>query len=431
MRKISLSHSRRHYHKIGEKFVHGLKKIRVGVLHFFAPIKKIGRKIALVPKKISDFLGEVHHKIQRNKFLSNSNFTRIVVILFFLGINLQLLPFFLKTNRVKLPEELLNVLDSAGILNKEDFASGYIPDSLQTQQPSLDTQIILQKLNKERELREVEPFMYSDRLASAAAELLAEAEKYEFEIEDRSFTEELQKALDSADYNYEHVSHNMVVGPLLEDAVVDAWFSNEDQVAALFEDDFTEVGFATKIIKTKYNETLGVTVQILGLEFAKKPASSSQTTQPKASVSPKIEFPPISNEEVFNALNSYRQSHGVHNLNVNGDLCLYAEKRVQDLLAFGTLDNHEGFKKDFEDQNNLPKPIRDYPGTQVAENLAYQHCKNMTTGDSFIAQTGTALIEWCFDSSTMGHREAQLNTDFNDACVRSAQGMFVVIFGGM
>ena len=354
-----------------------------------------------------------------------------MVILFFLGINLQLLPFFLKTNRVKLPDELFSLLDSVGILNKEDFAAGYIPDALQTQQPSLEAQILLEKLNAERELREVEPFEYSDRLASAAAELLAEAEKYEFEIEDKSFTQELKNALDNSKYNYEHVSHNMVIGPLLEDAVLDAWFSNAGQVAALFEDDFKEVGFATKVIKTKYNETLGVTVQILGLEFAKRPAATVQATQPQQQTAPKTVFPPITNDDVVAALNSYRAVHGAQTLNINDNLCTYAEKRVSDLVAFGTLDNHEGFKNDFADQNNLPEPIQQYAGTKIAENLAYQHCKNMTTGDSFIAQTGTALIEWCFDSSTMGHKEAQQNKDFRDVCVRNAKGMFVVIFGGM
>ncbi len=424
MRKI-----RRYHHKVGEKLARGFKDFFSGLKHFFRPIKKPWHKVVRVPRKVSDYLGELHHKIQKNKFLSNAYFTRIVVILFFFGINLQLLPFFLKTNRVKLPEELLAILDSAGILNKEDFAIGYIPDALQTQQPSLDAQILLQKLNTERELREVEPFLYSDRLASVAAELLAEAEKYEFEIEDRSFTQELKNALDISKYNYEHVSHNIVIGPLMEDAVLDAWFSNEGQVAALFEDDFKEVGFATKVIKTKYNETLGVTIQILGLEFPKRPVVAVQVTPQQKTVS-KTTFPPISNEEVVTALNTYRAVHGAQALSVNGNLCTYAEKRVADLVAFGTLDNHEGFKNDFVDQNNLPEPIKNYDGTKIAENLAYQHCKNMTTGDSFIAQTGTALIEWCFDSSTIGHKEAQRNKDFRDVCVRNAQGMFVVIFGG-
>jgi len=142
-----------------------------------------------------------------------------------------------------------------------------------------------------------------------------------------------------------------------------------------------------------------------------------------------IKFPNISDTEVVEALNRYRDDHKVHHLIIDKNLCDYAEKRVKDLLAYGGLDHHAGFKKDFADQKNLPEPIKRYSGRTIGENLAYQYCRNMTTGDSFIAQTGTALIEWCFDSSTAGHREAQLNPTFNAVCVRHAKGYYVVIFG--
>lgn len=397
---------------------------------WFSVLKKFFLNIRKIGVRFFQFFGAVRAAIKRNKLLSNEYFIRIVIICFFFGLNVQLLPYFLKTTQVKLPEEILVVLDSLGVIDKETFNESYPPRNSVAEEPSLDPQILFEKLNDERKLREREPFTYSDRLASAAAELLQESEKYEYEIQDKPFTDELKKALKNQGYNFEHVSHNVVIGPLLEDAVIDAWLSNEQQIAALFEDDFKEVGMSTKIIKTKYNETLGVTVQILGLEFPKRSFSAQSTTTAQSKTNASYQFPSISNEEVFDALNSYRQSHGVDNLNINGELCTYAEKRVQDLIAFGSLDNHEGFKRDFANPESVPQAIREYPGSQIAENLAYQSCKNMTTGDSFIAQTGTALIEWCFDSSTMGHKEAQLSRDFRDVCVRNAQGMFVVIFGG-
>lgn len=137
----------------------------------------------------------------------------------------------------------------------------------------------------------------------------------------------------------------------------------------------------------------------------------------------------VSDEEVFTALNQYRADHQVHALVVDHNLCQYAEKRVQDLVKVGSLDNHEGFKQDFADQTNLPEPIKNYSGGYIGENLASQYCINGTTGESFVAQTGAALIEWCFDSSQKGHREAQLNTRYNAVCVRHSQNMYVVIFG--
>lgn len=448
MKKISLkslSRSRKKqsfFHRFEQKTGHIFKSTfeRFQDFSLFTIFKKIVKKTDLFPfhkpssavlgkKSIKHFLSELHLKIQQNKLLSNPYFIRIVIICFFLGLNIQLLPHFLKTTRVKLPDEIMNLLDSAGVLNKDDYTFEYVPPQLKGEEPSLDPKLIFEKLNAERVVREKEPFLYSDRLASAAAELLQEAEKYEYELENRSFTDEFIKALNTAGYNYEHVSQNMVVGPLLEDAVIDAWFSNEAQVQALFDSDFKEVGFATKIIKTKYNETLGVTMQVLGTELPKQPVSKTQNTQSAVMVKTNASFPPISNESVFDALNSYRQSHNIYKLNLDENLCKYAEKRVQDLVALGALDNHEGFRKDWEDPNNLPQPIKDFNGEKIGENLAYQSCRNMTTGEGFIAETGAAIIEWCFDSSTAGHREAQLSTEFTHACIRNQDGFFVIIFG--
>jgi|GEM_PF-1727810 len=149
----------------------------------------------------------------------------------------------------------------------------------------------------------------------------------------------------------------------------------------------------------------------------------------KKPVEQAVVFPEISDSSVLQTLNQYRSDHKVHQLVEDSRLCQYAEKRVNDLVTLGKLDAHEGFKQDFASPDSLPESIKSYPGGKIGENLAYQHCRNMTTGDSFVAQTAASLIEWCFDSSTAGHREAQLNPNFNAVCVRHSQGFFVVIFG--
>jgi len=140
-------------------------------------------------------------------------------------------------------------------------------------------------------------------------------------------------------------------------------------------------------------------------------------------------FPFLSNSDILVELNTYRAGHKIPALVENQLLCQYAEKRVEDLIAYGGLDNHAGFTKDTENYEALPESLKSYPGGAIGENLAYQYCKNMTTGDSFIASTPQQLIEWCFDSSTRGHREAQLNPSYTAACVRNQQGYVVVIFG--
>lgn len=371
-------------------------------------------------------LHKIHILITKNKLLNNTYFTRIVKILFFLGINSILFPYFLQTNRVDLSPKLTKLLHSIGISDpKQMFPVLNIDDA--TNSASLDPEVILEKLNEERVKKALPEFKYSDKLATAAAVLLFEAEKLNYDLADQDFTPELRKVLQDVKYEYLHVSHNMVVGPKLEAAVIDAWYSQEEQVRALFEDDFTEVGFATTFADIEGEGRYGVIVQILAKPNDQKVSAPQVKTQTTSS--PPLKFPKITNEEVFAALNTYRQTHGRVPVSEHPNLCEYAQKRVGDLIAFGGLDAHAGFAKDFEDLNNLPQPIKEYPGSSIAENLAYQYCKNMTTNDSFIAQTGTALIEWCFDSSTAGHREAQLSPKYSKACVRSGNNMFVVIFG--
>ncbi len=351
---------------------------------------------------------------------------RLGFISFLVGVNLVLGRYFLLHNSFHLPTEFLSILtklhlvssEHLGVLQQKVSFVALSDDDNKT--PSLNPQVIFIKLNQERKLVGVSELEYSSQLASVADILLTKAEKYDFEVKDELFSQQLKEAIETVGYNYEHVSHNMLVGPATEQAVVDAWYSSDDQVKAIQDDDFTEVGFATKIVELKDLGTVGVVVQVLGKPRTKRVVS--RTPLP-------LNYPNISDLEVFNALNEYRRDHKVQKLTVDQHLCDYAEKRVNDLISYGGLDEHAGFKADFQDQNNLPASIQAYSGHSIAENLAHQYCKNMTTGDSFIAQTGTAIIEWCFDSSTKGHREAQLNPDFSHVCVRHGDHMFVVIFG--
>lgn len=388
-------------------------------------------------KKITQF----HHKLIRHPVLSNPIFTRVVIICFFLGLNIVLVPYFLRTNSIQIPREILDYLDEKGFIDASKYNFEYIPPQVlkDQEQPSLQPAVILEKLNEERAIRDLPALEYDDRLASAAAELMVEAQKFDYDLKDHSFIEQLKAALEEANYNYSHVSHNMVIGPLLEDAVIDAWLSDEHQLEALFQDEYDEIGLATMFHEFEGDGTYGIVVQVLGTEFAENQqvqdeSSQQQEAQETSVNSASIEersknFPPISSQEVFDALNSYRQSHGVKKLATNDELCQYAQKRVADLVANNGLDDHAGFMRDFASSATIPEIIRQYSGSRIAENLAYQNCRNMQTGDGFIAETGTAIIEWCFDSSTAGHKEAQLSSEFNHACVASQYGMFVVIFG--
>jgi len=203
---------------------------------------------------------------------------------------------------------------------------------------------------------------------------------------------------------------------------VRTWRENPQQFATLIDTSYTEVGTFSEQI-TYEGEKVWLTILVLAQPETTKVVPTQKKVQQYTPA------PEISDSDIVQALNLYRSDHQVHQLVVDNNLCTYAEKRVQDLIAFGGLDNHQGFKADFANNEQIPESIKAYSGGAIGENLASQYCINGTTNQKFTATTATALIEWCFDSSVKGHREAQLNTRYNAVCSRHGQNMYVIIFG--
>lgn len=232
----------------------------------------------------------------------------------------------------------------------------------------------------------------------------------------------LNQVIPADQTGYQQIATLTVVGPTSSEQTLSQW-QKEPQRQTLLDADLTRSGIATASTQVDSFE-VGIIVQLL----AQPQPTTTPNSKPSSS---KVTSPSVSNVpdgEVMSALNAYRQTHNVPALLTDQRLCEYAETRVQDLIAFGGLDHHQGFSADFAD-NQRPPELKDYPGSGFAENLASQFCLNGTSGEPFIANTGTALIEWCFDSSQKGHREAQLNPRYNAGCVRHGQNMYVVIFG--
>lgn len=337
--------------------------------------------------------------------------------------------------------------------NKFEFLPNH--DSPNKQKIDLNKDMLLQKINEERAVQNLPKLTENQTLASASAELALLVEADGYNIEKKDYFPKLKEILKKYKYDYAYINHTILLGPLNNDDAVYSWLNDDSEapqveapqmtdnsVASSSSDqnkvdkEYTEIGVYAEIKDTKEFGKVGLIVGVMAKPYEKNESKNEKydSKAPSTSAKPKVLYVPktireIPDDEVVSALNNYRHTHNVRPLNINPNLCQYAEKRVQDLIKFGGLDAHEGFKKDFENKDNLPDPIKNYDGGTIAENLAHQHCKNMTTGDSFYAETGTALIEWCFDSSTKGHREAQLNTVYENVCVRHGQNMYVVIFG--
>jgi len=133
--------------------------------------------------------------------------------------------------------------------------------------------------------------------------------------------------------------------------------------------------------------------------------------------------------ELWQALSEYRRAHQRSSLTQDEALCVYARKRVEQHLSLMSekkaadypnpdkypLDAHQGFTRDAESGLAFDVTGKNH----LAENLAYWPD----------AEYPHQVIEWGWDSSTEGHREAQLSNDWNSGCITNKSGFYVAIFG--
>lgn len=353
---------------------------------------------------------------------------RLAVIAFFIGFNLVLGTYFLGIVKIGIPAPMQALFQKIGLA---PIASEIFQNQQQTSLENVDLDVnkIANEINAYRQTRGVAPLRLNSELSLAANLLLRNARAVNFQNTSGAGSTEIEAALKESGYQYAWISNNSLIGPVTAKAVLESWLANNHEADLLANEEFKDLGLASDSFVDDDGRAQGVVIQLLGQpsELSSNTPALASSNQANGNMTNAKEIP---DNEVIDALNAYRKTHGLYEYRINEHLCTYAEKRARDLAAHGGLDAHAGFKSDFADPENPPVGISEYPrGRQIGENLAHQFCRNMTTGDSFVAETGTALIEWCFDSSTKGHREAQLSKVFRNVCVRHADRMYVVIFG--
>jgi uncharacterized protein YkwD len=110
-----------------------------------------------------------------------------------------------------------------------------------------------------------------------------------------------------------------------------------------------------KVISELNSELMRIKMQLTPTEVRQEPA-----------VAPAIQSgASFTGEDLWQAVNKYRREHGVPELKLKGSLCELSSRRLGELLALGSLDNHEGFERYFENRQVTSLGI-----TNVAENLA-------------------------------------------------------------
>lgn len=115
--------------------------------------------------------------------------------------------------------------------------------------------------------------------------------------------------------------------------------------------------------------------------------------------------------ELFDAINSYKRTNGLPEISQNGTLCQIAQNRANELVDKGELDGHAGFEKYARGQQE------------------FDSMDEILFG-GVMPQLAVHIVEWGWDKSLTGHRNALQNREYTHGCGGIAGYFAVFIFGG-
>lgn len=116
------------------------------------------------------------------------------------------------------------------------------------------------------------------------------------------------------------------------------------------------------------------------------------------------------NDELFTAINTYRKGHGIGEVDRSDTLCSIARNRAEEQKALGTIDGHAGFAKYAQNQRD------------------FSYLTEVLFGGSQ-PQTGVHIVEYGWDRSLTGHKEAIQDRTMTHGCGGVAGYFAAFIFG--
>lgn len=115
-------------------------------------------------------------------------------------------------------------------------------------------------------------------------------------------------------------------------------------------------------------------------------------------------------DELFTAMNNYRRAHSIPEVAKHDTLCSIAQKRADEQQALGKIDDHAGFTKYAQEQRD------------------FSYLTEVLFGGAQ-PQSGVHIVEFGWDQSLTGHREAIQDRTMTHGCGGIAGYFAVFIFG--
>lgn len=115
-------------------------------------------------------------------------------------------------------------------------------------------------------------------------------------------------------------------------------------------------------------------------------------------------------DELFTAINTYRRAQGIAEVARSDTLCTIAQKRADEQQALGKIDGHAGFAKYAQDQRE------------------FSYLTEVLFGGNQ-PQSGVHIVEYGWDQSLTGHREAIGDRTMSHGCGGVSGYFAAFIFG--
>ncbi|GEM_PF-3446871 len=282
------------------------------------------------------------------------------------------------------------------------FQNKISPRSLEKTVVSVDLALITTDLNKTRldkNLPRVE----------VVTELNVSADKIIEQIDQNHDPNKVNVPKSLGDYLYNRVTLLQIESPRSSSDIVSSWQKDDGAQKVIFDSKLTQVGLSQGYVTLNSKKVL-VVAAIFVEPVAPKQIQKAQT----------INTPPVSqignytSEDLWLAINLYRQSHGVSTLSLSSTLCGLADYRLSQLVALGNLDHHQGFKDYMADDAKASALGYNEVGENLALTPSFPHA--------------VAVVEWGWNFSEP-HKELLLDTTMTDGCARTKNAISVFIAG--
>lgn len=295
------------------------------------------------------------------------------------------------------------IIASLILLGFSFFQNKISPRSIEREVVSIDLNQIATDLNNARKDKNLPS-------VKLVGELNVSADKIVEQINENNDPNKVNVPKSLGNYLYNKVTLLQLESPRSSSNIVSSWQDDEGARNVIFDPKFTQLGLSQNYVTLSSKKVL-VVVAIFIEPAGVKQVQKTQATNNKPNPSQNGNY---TSDDLWSAIILYRQSHGLPSLSLSSSLCSLADYRLNQLVALGNLDHHQGFKDYMADDARASALGYSEVGENLALTPSFPHA--------------VAVVEWGWNFSEP-HKELLLDSTMTDGCARTKNAISVFIAG--